>query len=62
MTAKKNKAPSERAVVSELGAVQDIWKAIIAILAGKCDPIDLEWKPSKGDFGWMSLLKHKKKK
>ena len=61
MTAKNSKAPSERALASELGTAQDLWKAIIAALTGKYGPIDLEWKPSKGDFGWMCLLKYKKR-
>ena len=30
-------------------------------LAGTYGPIDLEWKPSKSDFGSMCLLKHKKR-
>jgi hypothetical protein len=63
MTAKRSnsKIPSERSVTSELGTAQDLWRAIIAALTGKYDPIDLEWKPSKSDFGWMCLLKHKKR-
>jgi hypothetical protein len=61
MKAKNSTAPSEQALASELGAAQAIWKAILAALEEKNGPIDLEWKPSKGAFGWMCLLKHKKR-
>jgi hypothetical protein len=61
MTAKKSIVPSERALAAELGAAQSRWNAIIAALTETYGPIDLEWKPSKSDFGSMCLLKQKKR-
>jgi hypothetical protein len=61
MKANRSKLSSEQALASELGVAQDIWKAIIAALAEKYGPIDLEWKSSTSDFGSMCLLKHKKR-
>src|SRR5579863_2652872 len=61
MTAKRSNAPSKRTLASELGEAQDLWEAIMTALAGTYGPIDLEWKPSKSDFGSMCLLKHKKR-
>jgi hypothetical protein len=61
MTAKRNMVPSERALVCELGAAQNLWNAIIAALTETYGSIDLEWKSSTSDFGSMCLLKHKKR-
>jgi hypothetical protein len=55
------KPPSKRAVAFELGKAQAAWDGIIAALAETYGAIDQEWKPSKATFGWICLLKHKKK-
>ena len=57
----KTKAPGVKAVASELGAAQAAWNVIVATLTGKFGEIDIEWKASKGSFGWACLLKHKKR-
>ena len=58
---KNDNAPSERTLASELNSAQGLWKAIIAALAGTFGTIELEWKPSKSEFGSICLLKHKKR-
>ena len=55
------KIPSQRAVASELGPAQKVWDGIIGALAETYGAIDKEWRPSKANFGWMCLLKHKKR-
>lgn len=57
----RNKGPSKEDLASELGAAQDIWNGIIASVTEKFGSIDQEWKSSKASFGWMCLLKHKKR-
>ena len=59
--ASKSKAPAEKAVATELGAAQTTWNAIIATLTESYGDIKIEWKLSKGSFGWMCLLKHKQR-
>lgn len=57
----KAKAPSSSDLARELGAAQGLWDGIIAALAESFGKVDREWKPSKASFGWMCLLKHKKR-
>jgi len=60
-TPKKTQAPSEKDLVSQLGVARVHWNAVIAAATEKFGSIDQEWKSSKGSFGWMCLLKHKKR-
>jgi hypothetical protein len=57
----KIKAPSERDLVAELGCTRALWDGIIIALEEKYGALDREWRPSKGSFGWICLLKHKKR-
>lgn len=57
----KSQAPSQEHLANELGAAQEVWARVIASISEKLGPIDQEWKPSKSSFGWMCLLKSKKK-
>ncbi|MCX5971045.1 MAG: DUF3788 family protein [Coprothermobacterota bacterium] len=57
----RTKAPSKEDLASELGAAEDIWNAIIALVTKKFGSIDQEWKPSKASFGQICLLRHKKR-
>ena len=54
-------APSEADLWSELGSAQEVWRKIIDAVAARLGPIDQEWKSSKAGFGWMCLLKKKKR-
>jgi hypothetical protein len=56
-----SKAPSKRAIASELGSAQKLWDGIVATLSETYGSVDQEWKPSKAPFGWICLLKHKNK-
>jgi hypothetical protein len=57
----KARAPSGHDLAGTLGSAQGVWDAILAALVEQHGPIDLEWKPSKADFGWICLLKHGKR-
>jgi hypothetical protein len=57
----RSNTPREEDLASELGAAEDIWNAIIALVARKFGSIDKEWRSSKASFGWMCLLRHKKR-
>ncbi len=57
----KAKAPSEQAVADELGAARSVWDAIVGGVVAKHGAVEREWKASKSDFGWMCLLKQKKR-
>jgi len=45
----------------ELGSSLLFWDHIVASLSETHGSIEEEWKTSKSDFGWMCLLKHKKR-
>ncbi len=55
------KGPAEEQVDAALGPVREIWNGIIEEIARKFQPLDREWKTSKTTFGWVHLLKHKKR-
>jgi hypothetical protein len=57
----RTKAPSRKELASELGAAQDIWNGIIASVVEQVGSIDQEWRSSKARFGWICLLKQKKR-
>ena len=57
----KTKLPSEQEVAATLGPAQAAWDGIIAAIGKNHGPIDPEWKPSKLEFGWVCLLKQKKR-
>lgn len=57
----KTKPPSEQEVAATLGPARAAWDGIIAAIDKNHGPIAREWKPSKLDFGWVCLLKQKKR-
>lgn len=61
MTQNKAIAPSEGDLVMELGDAQSYWYKTIEMLEEKCGVLDREWKTSKLSFGWVCLLKLKKR-
>lgn len=57
----KTKTPSEKDLASQLGPAREIWHEVIASVVKRVGPVEQEWKPSKAGFGWMCLLKQKKR-
>ncbi len=57
----KTNAPSETDLAAELGSAQNLWRGLIDSVAARAGSIRQEWKPSKSSFGWMCLLKQKKR-
>lgn len=55
----RTKAPSEAELKAALGKASAFWKAIVAAVGEDFAPLDLEWRPSKLEFGRMCLLRHK---
>jgi hypothetical protein len=61
MTPMKHKAPSPRSVAKTLGAAQKVWDALVDELGAEYGALTSEWKASKSDFGWMCVLKQKRR-
>ena len=53
--------PTEQDVITQLGKAYSIWCEILASLEKRYGALIKEWKPSKKSFGWMYLLKQKKR-
>ena len=53
--------PSPQGIAKVLGAALNVWDQILSSISELLGAIEQEWKPSKSDFGWMCLLKHKKR-
>jgi Protein of unknown function (DUF3788) len=56
-----HEAPSHELVAKTLVATRDLWDAILHALGAKYPGLTSEWKASKSEFGWMCVLKHKKR-
>src|ERR1035437_6273949 len=54
-------SPSDQDLSTELGPARDIWERVIASVVETVGAVEQEWKPSKASFGWMCLLKKKKR-
>ncbi len=54
-------APSRQAVATTLGTAQAVWDALVDAVAARHGPVTSEWKPSKSDFGWMCVLRRRKR-
>jgi hypothetical protein len=55
------RGPTPDELASELGAAKDVWKKVIVSVVERIGPVDEEWKSSKAEFGWICLLKQKKR-
>ena len=53
--------PSPKDVAKELGDALNVWDQILSSISRALGGVEQDWKPSKSDFGWMCLLKHKKR-
>jgi len=55
------KSPSPAELAALLGAAEVVWTGIVEVVKAQYTPLELEWKPSKSDFGRICLLQHKKR-
>jgi len=44
-----------------LGPAEAAWTGLIEDIGGRFVPLDLQWRPSKSEFGRIGLLQHKKR-
>jgi len=54
------KSPSATELTAVLGTAEIVWAGIIDAIRAQFAPLDLQWKPSKSEFGRICLLQHKK--
>ena len=54
-------APGAQELADALGPAQKAWTAIVDAIGMDYPPLELEWRPSKSDFGLMCLLRQKKR-
>jgi len=55
----RTKAPSEVELKAALGKSAGLWAAIVEAVGRAFPPLELEWRPSKLEFGRMCLLRQK---
>jgi hypothetical protein len=53
--------PTKTQLDAAIGGTDVLWNGIVEAIGRKFQPLDPEWKPSKLSFGWVHLLKHKKR-
>jgi hypothetical protein len=57
----KAESPTEAELKAVLGSAGVLWSGIVHTVEEMFAPLDMQWKPSKADFGCMCLLQHTKK-
>ena len=57
----KVKPPTDSELKAVLGSAGVLWSDILQAVEDAISPLDMEWKPSKTEFGRMCLLQHKKR-
>lgn len=57
----KVKPPTDPELQAFLGSAGVLWSDILRAVEETISPIDMEWKPSKTEFGRICLLQHKKR-
>jgi hypothetical protein len=57
----KVKPPTDPELQAYLGSAGVLWSDILRAVEDTISPIDMEWKPSKAEFGRICLLQHKKR-
>ena len=55
------KGPTKTELAAAIGGTDVLWDGIVDAIGKKFQPLAPEWKPSKLTFGWLHLLKHKKR-
>lgn len=58
-TKEEVRAPSAAELHRALGKSTSAWPGIISGLEERFSPLELEWRPSKLEFGRMALIRHK---
>jgi hypothetical protein len=53
--------PSVSQLAFELGSAIELWNGVLDGISERFGPVEQEWKPSKSEFGWVSLLKQRKR-
>ena len=56
-----SKTPTRESIAATLQSAMPVWDAIIESLQAEYGPLSIEWKASKSPFGWMGVLKQKKR-
>jgi hypothetical protein len=57
----KVKPPTDEELRAALGSADVLWSGIVNAVEDLASPLDIEWKPSKTEFGRLCLLRHKKR-
>ncbi|MGO8697730.1 MAG: DUF3788 family protein [Limisphaerales bacterium] len=57
----KVKPPTDPELKAVLGSANALWSDIVHAVEETIAPLQMEWKPSKTEFGRMCLLQHKKR-
>jgi hypothetical protein len=55
------KSPSSNELAAVLGPAEVVWAGIVDGIRAQFSSLDLQWKPSKSEFGHICLLQHKKR-
>jgi hypothetical protein len=55
------KAPSAEELAATLGPAEGAWRGVVAAIGKRFSPLEVQWRPSKSDFGRICLLQHKKR-
>jgi phosphoenolpyruvate synthase/pyruvate phosphate dikinase len=55
----KVKPPTDSELKAVLGSAGVLWSDILHAVEDAISPLDIEWKPSKTEFGRICLLQHK---
>jgi len=55
------KSPSATELAVVLGPAGVVWAGIVDGIRAQYSPLDLQWRPSKSEFGRICLLQHKKR-
>jgi Protein of unknown function (DUF3788) len=55
------KSPSVAELAAMLGSAEGVWTGIVDAIKAQFASLDLQWKPSKSDFGRICLVQHKKR-
>lgn len=57
----KAKSPTVAELKLVLGSAHSLWSDIFHVVEAVASPLDVQWRPSKSEFGRICLLQHKKR-
>ena len=57
----KVKPPTAAELTAALGSAGSLWTGIVGAVGKMFTPLDLQWRPSKAEFGCICLLQHRKR-